>query len=187
MSFINVRPASTATDDGLRLLENFDSQLAWLTTIGSSAQWGNSSKSDQEDMRAKYRGKVQRSEQGWDDCWGRDSVKVYIAEIEAKREDLPSNLLELAIEHSRDVVRLPVAGMVLEGQSSDYVRSVLPVTDFEDPFIYMQYLLSDRRTSPHNRGAGAALISHAKEEARKLGITRLCLDCWRGNDNKLAR
>lgn len=138
-------------------------------------------------MRAKYRGKVQRSEQGWDDCWDRDSVKVYIAEIEAKREDLPSNLLELAIEQSRDVVRLPVAGMVLEGQSPDYVRSVLPVTDGEDPFIYMQYLLSDRRTSPHNRGAGVALIFHAKEEARKLGIKRLCLDCWRGNGNKLAQ
>jgi hypothetical protein len=88
MSSIHIRPASTAKDDGLRLLRNFDSQLPWLSSIGSSAQWGNSTRSDQEDQRAKYRSKVESSERGWNDPWSRDWVRAYIAEAEVKREDL---------------------------------------------------------------------------------------------------
>lgn len=114
-------------------------------------------------------------------------MRAYIAEVEIKREDLSSELSELAIESTNNNVRLPVAGMVLEGQSSKYVRSIIPENDDNDPFIYLLYLLSDRTTAPHGKGAGAALISHAKDEARKLGIRRLCVDCWRGNDNKLVR
>ncbi|EXJ93151.1 hypothetical protein A1O3_01708 [Capronia epimyces CBS 606.96] len=190
MPSISIRPASTATDDGLRLLRNFDSQLPFLSSIGSSAQWGSSSRSDQEDQRAKYRGKVESSERGWDHAWSRDWVRAYIAEVEIKREDLSSELLELATDTSESTtaaVRLPVAGMILQGQSADYVRDIVPENDDNDPFIYVLYLLSDRRTAPHGKGAGAALISHAKDEARKLGIRRLCLDCWRGNDNRLVQ
>lgn len=187
MPSIYIRPASTATDDALRLLRNFDSQLPWLSSIGSTAQWGSSPRSNQEDARAKYRGKVESSERGWNDPWSRDWVKAYIAEVEMKREDLSSELLELAIESTNDAVRLPVAGMVLQGQSSEYVRGIVPENDNDDPFIYLLYLMSDRRTAPHGKGAGAALISHAKDEARKLGIRRLCLDCWSGNDHKLIQ
>ncbi|EXJ80120.1 hypothetical protein A1O1_08262 [Capronia coronata CBS 617.96] len=186
MPSIYIRPASTATDDGLRLLQNFDSQLPWLSSIGSSAQWGGSSRSEQEDQRAKYRSKVESSERGWNNPWSRDWVRAYIAEVEMKREDLSSELLELAIESPNDAVRLPVAGMILQGQSAEYARDILPENDDNDPFIYLLYLLSDRRTAPYGKGAGAALISHAKDEARNLGLRRICLDCWRGNDNKLV-
>ncbi|KAJ9614159.1 hypothetical protein H2200_002295 [Cladophialophora chaetospira] len=190
---IHIRPASTATDDGLRLLRNFDSQLSWLSSIGSSAQWGDTSRSDQEDHRAKYRGKVERSERGWNDPWSRDWVRAYIAEVEVKREDLSSELLAIAGESTKDAaadadaVRLPVAGMILQGQSSDYVRDIVPENDDNDPFIYVPYLLSDRATAPHGKGAGAVLISHAKDEARRLGIKRLVLDCWKGNGDKLVQ
>ncbi|KAI4208897.1 MAG: hypothetical protein LQ351_008109 [Letrouitia transgressa] len=187
MPSIHIRPASTATDDGLRLLRNFDSQLPWLSSIGSSAQWGSSPRTEQEDQRAKYRSKVESSERGWNDPWSRDWVRAYIAEVEIKREDLSSELLELAIESTNDAVRLPVAGMILQGQSTEYVRSIVPENDDNDPFLYLLYLLNDRRTAPHGKGAGAALISHAKHEAWKLGLKRLCVDCWRGNDNKLVQ
>ena len=187
MPSIYIRPASTALDDGLRLLRNFDSQLPWLSSIGSSAQWGSSSRSDQENQRATYRSKVDSSERGWNYPWSRDWVRAYIAEVEVKREDLSSELLELAIESASDAVRLPVAGMILEGRSSVYVRDILPENDDNDPFVYLLYLLSDRTTAPHGKGAGAALISHAKDEARKLGVKRLCVDCWRGNDDKLVQ
>lgn len=187
MSFIHIRPASSAADDGLRLLRNFDSQLSWLSTIGSSAQWGTSSRSNQEDMKAKYRGKVESSERGWNDSWSRDWVRAYIAEVEVKRGDLPADLLDSTIESTNGSVRLPVAGMILQGRSSDYVQGILPENDDSDPFIYMLYLLSDRRTTAYGKGAGALLISHAKEEARNLEINRLCVDCWKGNDDKLVQ
>jgi hypothetical protein len=77
--------------------------------------------------------------------------------------------------------------MVFQGQSSEYVREIVPKNDDNNPFIYVLYLMSDRRTAPHGKGAETALISHAKDEARKLGLRRLCLDCWRGNDNKLVQ
>lgn len=191
MSSIYIRPASTAADDGLRFLRNLDSQLPWLSSIGSSAQWGTSTRSDQEDLRAKYRGKVESSERHWNDpSWSRDWVRAYVAEVEIERgEDVSSELLELATECTNDDahLRLPVAGMVLQGQSAEYVRDILPENDDNDPFIYLLYLLSDRRTAPRGKGAGAALIARAKDEARKLGFRRLCLDCWRGNDNKLVQ
>ncbi|KJZ76020.1 hypothetical protein HIM_04476 [Hirsutella minnesotensis 3608] len=184
---IHIRPASTALDDGLRLLQNFDSQLPWLSSIGSSAQWGASTRSDREDVRAEYRGKVERSERGWDDPWTRDWVRAYVAEVQVKREDLSPELLELAIENTTDTVRLPVAGMVLQGRSSEYVRGLVPENDDGDPFVYLLYLLSDRRTGELGKGAGAALIAHARDETRKLGFGRLCVDCWRGNDSKLVQ
>lgn len=205
---ISIRPASPAADDGLRLLRNFDSQLSWLSSIGSGAQWGDTPRSDQEDQRVKYRGKVERSAQGWDDgsnAYSRDWVRAYIAEVEVSREELEvssEELLELATTattatssggggskstDTNDVVRLPVAGMVLQGQSAEYVRDIVPENDDEDPFVYVVYLMSDRRTAPYGKGAGAALIAHAKNEARSLGIRRLCLDCWRGNDDKLVQ
>lgn len=189
MSSIHIRPASAANDDGLRLLQNLDSQLPWLSSIGSNAQWGNSSRSDQEDQRAKYRSKIEDSERGWDHPWSRDWIRAYIAEVEVKREDLSFELLELAIESTKDdiSVRLPIAGMILQGRSSDYVRDIVPENDDDDPFVYMLYLMSDRRTTQYGKGAGAVLISHAKEEVQNLGLKRICVDCWRGNDQRLVR
>jgi hypothetical protein len=183
---INIRPASTALDDGLRYIENFDSQLSWLSSIGSSSQWGNEPRSGQEDLRIKYRGKVAASERS--EPWSRDWVRAYIAEVDVKRGELPPELLELATEVEDDgITKLPVAGLVLQGQASDYVRDILPENDEKDPFIYLVYLMSDRRTTPYGKGAGGKLISQAKDEARNLGIKRICLDCWKGNDDKLVR
>lgn len=187
MPDIFIRPASSVTDDGLRYLRNFDSQLSWLSSIGSSTQWGSSPRGDQEDQRLKYRDIVQSSERGWDDPWNQDMIRAYIAEINIQRDDLSPDMLKLTIASTSDVVRLPVAGMILQGSSSEYVRSVLPKNDDEDPFIYLFYLLSDRTTGSYGKGAGAALISHAKDEARRLGVKRLCVDCWRGNDEKLVQ
>jgi hypothetical protein len=122
--------------------------------------------------------------------WSRDWVRAYVAEVEIKKEEEeePSpELLGLATECTNDTVRLPVAGMVLQGQSSEYIRDILPENDDSDPFIVLLYLINDRRTVPRGKGAGAALISLAKNEARKLGFRRICLDCWRGNDNKLVQ
>ncbi|RJE24078.1 hypothetical protein PHISCL_03567 [Aspergillus sclerotialis] len=182
-----IRPAATATDDGLRYLQIFDSQLGWLCSIGSSPQWGSSPRSNKEELQVEYRNKVKSSEQCWNEPWNRESVRAYIAEIEIKQVELPHRLLELAIESTNNRVRVPVAGMVLQGQSSEYVRDIIAENDDNDAFIYLSYITSDRRMAPFGKGAGARLISHAKDEALRLGFRRLCLDCWRGNDNKLIR
>lgn len=187
MSSLHIRPASTAADDGLRLLKNFDSQLPWLSTIGSSAQWGSSPVSGKEDLQAKYRAKVEKSELEWDRPWSETWTRAYIAEVEVAEEDLTTGLPELAVQGPNGTFRIPVAAMILAGESFDYVRSILPKQDENDAFVYLAYLLSDRRIRPFGKGAGAALISYAKEEDRALGLKRLCSDCWRGNDRRLVK
>lgn len=187
MSALHIRPASTAADDGLRLLENLDYQLPWLATVGSGSQWGSEPRSTQEDQLAKYRAKVAQSEADWDSPWSVDWIRAYIAEAEVDGAELTSEQRELAHEVSNGRFRIPVAGMILVGESMEYVRDILPRQDEQDPFIYLAYLLSDRRARPIGEGAGAALLQHAQDEARKLGINRICVDCFGGNEKKLVK
>ncbi|KAK3710987.1 hypothetical protein LTR37_010008 [Vermiconidia calcicola] len=188
MPTFHIRPGSVAAGDPERLLDNFDSQLPWLATKGSGGQWGSTRRGDKADKQEEYRAKVKRSETYVDQPLSQDWIRTYIAEVEARAEDLDPEIRKLSSTEvdGRGQVRVPVAGMVLDAKSADYVRSILPERDEEDPFVYLHYLLSDRRTSSIGKGAGAALIAHAKEELRKLGVERMCCDCWRGNDRRLV-
>ena len=185
----HIRPASVFAGDGRRLLTYFDSQLSWLQSTGSGAQWGSTPFSNNQDKQAKYLAKVERSEA----CMGQqtlshDWVRVYIAEAEVLPDEVLNEIRSLARENGESgKMRVPVAAMILEGSYEDYVREILPEQDEQDPFVFMTYLLSDRRVGSVGKGAGAALITHAKDKAGELGVKRLCSDCWRGNDRKLVR
>lgn len=187
MLALHIRPASSAADDGLRLLENLDHQLPWLATVGSGSQWGTEPRSTKEDQLAKSRAKVEQSEAQWDQPWSVDWMRAYIAEAEVTEDGLGAEQRELASEVSDGKLRLPVAGMILSAESMEYVRDILPRQDDQDPFLYLAYLLSDRRARPIGKGAGAALIRYAQDEARRLGISRICGDCWRGNERRLVK
>ena len=184
----HIRGASTIADDGMRMLHFFDSQLPWLATVGSGAQWGSEPVSVKEGAQTKYRNKVARSEAHWDDPFSRDWIRAYIAEVDVPVERLTAEVVALGVDNDDGTRRVPVAAMTLEGRSADYVRSYLPEQDDSDPFVFMAYLLTDRRTDAIGRkGVGSALISHAKDETQKLGLRRICSDCWRGNDRKLVK
>ena len=114
-------------------------------------------------------------------------MRAYIAEAEVTEDELTPEQRELAHQVSDGKFRIPVAGMILSAESMEYVRDILPKQDEQDPFVYLAYLLSDRRARPIGKGAGAALIRHAQEEARRLGINRICGDCWRGNERRLVK
>lgn len=177
----HVRPASVAAGDGQRLLDNFDSQLPWLATLGSGQQWGSNPRGSEENFQTKYLKKVQRSEACLDQPFDHEWIRAYVAEIEVHEDDLDADLRGIASQDADgELKRVPVAAMILEAKSADYVRSLLPEQDNEEPFIYLSYLLSDRRTATVGKGAGAVLIAYAKDEARKLGLSRICADCWRG-------
>ena len=184
----SIRPATLESGDDKRVLAYFDSQLQWLETVGSGAQWGSTPRGHLDDYQEKYRAKIGRSEACKGKPFGPDWIQAYIIEAEVDNHALGAELRQLAEETGGDRrAMIPVAALVLEDKSADYVRSILPEQDDEDPFIFVSYLISDRGTSPLNKGAGAALIDHAKDEAKRLGLRRLCLDCWRGNDRKLVK
>ena len=189
-SSFHIRPATLAAGDDKRLIKYFDTQLPWLATVGSGDQWGSEGRSHLSKYQEKYRSKVERSEacaaKGYELAPG--WIRAYMMEAEVETDSISDEFKQLAEGNQKDGrLRIPVAAMVLENESADYVRSILPDQDPEDPFVFLSYLLSDRRTSPINKGAGAVLIKHAKEEIRKLEVRRLCGDCWAGNDRKLVK
>jgi hypothetical protein len=76
---------------------------------------------------------------------------------------------------------------VLEGHSSEYTRPVIAEQDEADPFVYVRFIVTDRRVGTFSKGSGQILLEHADAVARSLEIGRLALDGWNGNGGLLVR
>lgn len=183
----HIRPASSAQEDGKKILEFTDSQLPYLASIGSAEQWGSASVSVRDAAQQKYKRLVERSEE--DQTWGTDWIKIFILDVEVENDDLTEDLRLLVLSHGQESKHavLPVAAIILEGRSSDYTRPVLPEQDANNPFLYVRYLVTDRRVGRLSKGSGQKLLEYADEVAKSLGIDRLCLDGWNGNNYLLVK
>lgn len=86
--------------------------------------------SNVEKSEANYRTKVQCGEIA-DQTWSQDWMKVYIAEVEVAKKDIPDEFTARGFDDDNDanVLRLPVAAMALCGSSPQYTRSVIPAQD----------------------------------------------------------
>ncbi|EPS38619.1 hypothetical protein H072_7614 [Dactylellina haptotyla CBS 200.50] len=191
------RPATLSNGDDRWFVEAWDSTFPFLSSVGSNSQW-TELPSSQPARVEKVRGMVSDSDatcakeadgftvtgappEGW--------AKAFVAEVEIERRKIPDALNEkysLDGGEPEDLVTVPVGAMVLHGKSADYVRSVIPEQDEVEPFLYLLFLVADHRAGVYAKGSGAALIALAKEEVKKMGLRRLCGDCWRGNDGKLV-
>ena len=183
----HIRPASSAQEDGKKILEFTDSQLPYLASIGSAEQWGSASVSVRDAAQQKYKRLVERSEK--EQTWGTDWIKIFILDVEVENDDLAEDLRRLVPsrgQESKHVV-LPVAAIILEGRSSDYARPVLQEQDINDPLLYVRYLVTDRRVGRLSKGSGQKLLEYADEVAKSLEIDRLCLDGWNGNNYLLVK
>ncbi|GAW23420.1 hypothetical protein ANO14919_129790 [Xylariales sp. No.14919] len=164
---LTIRPATIAAADHELFVDLQQSQIAWLSTVGSGEQWGTRPvREANPGALQKTRSWVERSERNANAQWSSDWCRAFIAEA--------SN-------------GVPVAGIVLDSKAPAYVSSVLPEQDASDPFVYLAYLISNRHAGEERKGAAAALIAFAKDQVRGVGLNRICLDCWRGNDRKLVR
>lgn len=145
-----------------------DSQISWLSTVGSGDQWGTKSiREVNPEASKRTRSWIERSERSEQNPqWSSDWCRAFVAETS-------SGVL--------------VAGLVLDSKAPAYVHSVLPEQDENDPFVYLAYLISNRHAGEERKGAAAALIAFAKDQVHRVGLNRICLDCWRGNDRKLVR
>lgn len=186
-----MRPASSAKDDGLRFLQQIDSQLPWLATVGAQEQWGSETRSNNPKSLAKYRSKIEEAEADAGKPWSTDAVRIWIVETTVRRSELDAaaaaEILGLdAVEDARGMVQLPVGSLMLEGKAADYVESVLHGQDEKDPFAFIKFVLTDRRAGALSRGAGAYAIQFGIDYIRELGFKRVCLDCWSGNGGRLA-
>ncbi|KAK4503048.1 hypothetical protein PRZ48_006475 [Zasmidium cellare] len=161
-----IRPASLTTSDDTLLLDFQESQIPWLTANGGAGQWGTESiRLTRPDSALKTRAWITKSQR--QSPWGSgDWCRAYIAEAEDGT---------------------PVGGLVLEDKAAGYVRGVLPEQDAGDAFVYLTYLISNRGAGEKARGVGRVLIERAGVEARGVGVRRVCLDCYRGNERRLVR
>jgi GNAT superfamily N-acetyltransferase len=64
----------------------------------------------------------------------------------------------------------------------DGAASYVPAAD--EPEAYVHLLVTDRRYA--GLGVGAALLAHARDEARRLGVGLLRVDCYAGDDGALV-
>ncbi|KAI0438332.1 hypothetical protein F4803DRAFT_101580 [Xylaria telfairii] len=163
-----IRPATIAASDHELFIDFQDSQISWLSTVGSGDQWGTKSIREANPAASeRTRPWVERSERSAQNAqWNSDWCRAFVAEASSG---------------------VPVAGLVLDSKAPAYVHSVLPEQDESDPFVYLAYLISNRHAGEERKGAAAALIAFAKEHVHSVGLNRICLDCWRGNDRKLVR
>lgn len=184
----HVRAASLAAKDDERILAFFDSQLQWLESVGSADQWGTEPLSGEVKLQEKFSDYVRHSEKFAKKPFSSDWTRTYVLEAEVNADALSAEakqLSEPADEH--ELVKVPVAIVILSAKSPDYARSVISENDVEDPFLFMAYLLTDRRVGSVGKGAGTYFLDRVKDEARQLGLTRIVCDCWSGNDRKLVR
>ncbi|KAF2227636.1 hypothetical protein BDZ85DRAFT_5727 [Elsinoe ampelina] len=192
MAPFTIRPATPSKDDGLRLIRNFDSQLPWLAATGSGDQWGSETRSTNPKTLTEYRGKVGKSSSSADEPWTNESTRTWIVEVTVPRAELEGSAVEILGDEGvqgdggNGLVTIPVAGVVLEGKAVEYIGPVMPVQDEKDPFVFVKYLMTDRRAGELAKGAGAFALRYAVDRARALGFKRVVLDCWSGNGGKLA-
>lgn len=182
----HIRPASHL-QDGARILSFTDSQLPHLARIGSAEQWGTESISANSASQEEYKNLVLRSE--GPQTWGTNWVQVSVLEVEVELQSLSDEVRSLVTTTTEGGKsgRLPIAAMVLEGHSSDYTRPVIAEQDEADPFVYVRFIVTDRRVGTFSKGSGQILLEHADGVARSLGIGRLALDGWNGNGGLLVR
>src|ERR1051326_4334948 len=127
---ITIRPATIAASDHELFVDFQESQISWLSTVGSGDQWGTKSvRESNPGASQRTRSWIERSEQNAQ--WGSEWCRAFVAEA--------SN-------------GVPVAGMVLDSKAPEYVRSVFPEQDESDPFVYLAYLISNRHAGEERKG-----------------------------------
>ncbi|EME83859.1 uncharacterized protein MYCFIDRAFT_195071 [Pseudocercospora fijiensis CIRAD86] len=174
MASFLIRPATLEQKDDELLVDFMDSQIAWLSEIGSAEQWGTESvRESRPDVGKRAQEWIERSER--ENQWGLEWCRAFVAGAET------------ALGNAESTHSIPVSALVLEGKSPEYVRSILPEQDEKDPFVYLAYLMSNRKAGVLGKGAGSALIAFAKDRVREAGVLRICLDCFAGNDRKLVK
>lgn len=101
----------------------------------------------------------------------------------SERPDGPSRIDRYTTENTPYIAEwdgTPVGALVLDSGPSPQ----MPIPPADEPERYVRLLVSERRHAGH--GIGAALLSHAVDEARRAGVGLLRVDCWAGGGGSLV-
>ncbi|MFG2111284.1 GNAT family N-acetyltransferase [Streptomyces sp. NPDC048718] len=73
---------------------------------------------------------------------------------------------------------VPAGTLTLTPHPGSYVAPA------DEPERYVRFLATGSRF--HGRGVGAALLAHAADETRRLGVSLLRVDCFAGSEGRLV-
>lgn len=164
---LTIRPASLSRGDADLFLDFWDSQIAWLANNGGADQWGTVPiRTARPEAIDKVLSWITRSETGT--SWGPEWRRAFVAEVADENDE-----------------RTPVASISLQSTPAKYVTDYLAEDD--EPYVYVIWLMTNRDAGEAAKGVGGALIEYAKGVCREVGVRRMCLDCYRGNDRKLVK
>ncbi len=169
-----VRHARSDGDDAQFIMAAFDSTIPYLASIGAGAMWGEKPFSEKDGFEGETVESIQKSER--DD----EPLRVFIAEVG------PGAAAE---QGTAQPVRVGSA-MVREDSLPSYItdrEEMKPEVDGAKDYLFLEVVISDYRTGPLHRGAGAALIEAIKHYGRERNKKTLYVDCWAGNGAKLNR
>ncbi|KAI8631283.1 acetyltransferase [Xylariaceae sp. FL1651] len=179
--------------DGQFMIDAFDASLSQLASIGSGGQWGSQPFAERENREER----VQTFEQAlrYQLTGEGEPIRIFIAETEiplSTANELPA-LLHIrtsndgkkflavgSVQLSEGIVSAPMRAMFTQ----DSIREEL---EGKSNFIYLDALITDFRAGQWRKGAGAALIEHARQYGRDKGMLTLYLDAWAGNSRKLVK
>lgn len=199
-------------DDATFILHAFDSALPYLSARGSGAQWGDVPFSEKPKVveevkeyvrrsaRSEYADEEQQGQEGQEE-W----TRILIAEtpVSSNRLNELSHALDSDAPPSHMIkddepVCVRTGALCLTSSAPSYAHRYCPPEAQErlspsltgstgGPFLYIAYLIVDRRVGDWGKGTGGRLLQEAKKEARSRNCTRLLVDCWRGNGGGLIR
>ncbi|KAJ6782601.1 hypothetical protein PWT90_00154 [Aphanocladium album] len=165
----NIRPATI--EDADFIIGAFDSVIPALIAAGNSGQWGTQLFSEKDGFTDSMRDDLVQSERFRTKEEG-ERIRIFIAERES---DSVAFITVRERHFSQHVSTL--------GALKRYVDEA---DSLAGGYLYIDVLIADQRTQ-NRKGAGAALIEHAKQYTRDMGAKDVYVDCWSGGDGKLAQ
>ncbi|KAI3342335.1 acetyltransferase [Ustulina deusta] len=189
----HVRGLDEGLGDGQFMIDAFDASLPHLAAIGSGGQWGTESFSERHN--AEDRIKAVQQALRYQSTGEGDPILIFVVEAEipfSAVDEPPASVRVRTGEAGKKL--LPVGTATLsEGIHPGYVRAqfhrdaIKKELDGTRDYLYLEALITDFRAGPWRKGAGAALVEHARQVCRERGRRVLYADAYAGNDRKLVR
>ncbi|CBQ72229.1 conserved hypothetical protein [Sporisorium reilianum SRZ2] len=156
------------------ILFAFDSALPYLASIGSAAQWGTILFST-----------TPKRVQGFTD-FVQVSYDLHSRPIQDGAAWQHMGIYEIK---TKDGQWTRVAAQGLSISIPSYVPEQLAGKDMREAtdYLYLNYLIADRRKGHLAKGAAAQLVAYADGQAKQMNKAVFYSDCWRGNNDGLLR
>ena len=173
-STINNRPHDITiirgtVDDVQAVLHLLDTAVQWLVSHNRTGQWGASPFSENP-QRAEQLRELATTGRG-----------IWLAIKVANNAPLlcQNRITDIQRQTMNREAPGVIVGALAIGERTPYVTPV------SEPEIYVRLLVTDRQYAGNQ--IGKRLLDHARDLARKAGVSLLRVDCYAGGDGKLIQ